>query len=399
MTQVMCVKQEWVHEAVMAGRLSEDPAEKFKAHIFSALDVIAVGPQIYRNIVYTQKDNIIQTIEANLPQQCIASPVMDRSTDSKEWGIVRFFTPQISHNAVEVIVKQCVREEQKKLQQQTREFGISTDHDSTRLVIGAGGSVKQVIMPYQFRTVVAVCSNEGDWVNVLKRYMNKYGEVENTQFKKCHNDFRLFVTYSTPVAAQRALSACQYPNVTLRPWHSQQFTLKIRWQRRQRGNFAFLSFDSAMHCRSAFPTVPCAIRHERYGQINVFQDKQNDECKLFLTGDILSIMNEDLIRTRIAEYIGDDIHFHLKMGYNKYDPCVASEYLEANAYPHFEEELGGGFLQLDDVYTNHLEYLKEEDEADTARRYHKALEEDLKKTISKYAEPGAFSLKFNEPTP
>ena len=406
LTQVMCVKQEWVDEAIMSGRLPEDPAEKFKPYIYEPVDVIAIGPQTYQATARKQKE-ILENIEVGFPQ-CTISPFMDFSTTPKQLGIVRVLAPEKCHNAVKQVMTQCVLEQQCKFKEEKKEFGISKERgDSTRLVIGAGGTVQRVVMPYQFRTLVAVCPNNGSWVKEIEQRMGNYGKVEKTRFKQCHKDFRLFITFSDPNAAQRAMSECQYPNVTLRPWQSQQFTVKIEWERRERGAFAHLSFDSPQHCHRAYSSLHFGLR--LHSAVKFALDRHSDS-KLFLTGKSLQFLSEDVLRNEIAERISADINFHLKMGRQRYDQSAEEQYLRMSrvdydsvASSDEDEEQQYRDSSDDPESADESQHSNGENEAAgmevTHRRYHEALKVELMAVIANYAKPGTYSMIFPDPKP
>ena len=377
LTQVMCVRQEWIDEAVQSGRLSEDPAEKFKDLMFKPLHAIAIGPQTYREII-RKRDEVLKVVQVNAPQ-CAATPVIDFSTTPKQWGIVRAFAQYHCHTAVELALVQSVREVQAQFKKETKEFGVTKEQDSTRLVIGAGGTVQRVIMPFQFRTVVAVCSNEGEWIDKLKRQMTKYGEVKKTQVKQTRNDFRLLVTYSTPTAAQRALTECKYPKVTLRPWHGQQFTLSIQWERRERGPFAHLSFDSPMHCIDAYTRLRCFLG------IKIRPDRDS-QSKLFLTGRELCSIDRDNLRDRIGCCIRGDFHFNLKMGYKRYSEQNQIENALDYSCDSSEDELDHD----NDREESNIHQIR-------PQTLHECLRRELEDVVAQYAQHGTYSLTFDIP--
>ena len=375
LTQVMCVKQEWVNEAVEMGRLSEDPAETFKDLILRPIHVIEVGPQTYTEMA-KQRNEILEMVKVNIPQYAI-SPVMDFFTTPKQWGIVRALSQHKSCDAVRLVVTQCVKEKQAEFKEEKKEFGITKEQDSTRVVVGAGGTVQQVILPFYFRTVVAVSSNKGEWLDRLKHQMQTYGKVEKMQEKQCNNDFRLIVTYCTSDAAQRAMSKCKYPSVSLRPWRSQQFTLKIQWERRQRGPFAFLSFDSQQHCDCAHGKL---TNLARVG-IRVSPDKHS-RSKLFLSGNTLCSIDEDNLRNKILHRVGECINFYLKMGYKKY--------VEQNAKWSNRDKSDSS--NDEDEHRS-----KTEGDSNNESSPQEYLNEELMDIITNHTKLGTYSLKFETP--
>ena len=308
LTQIMCVRQEWVDEAVKMGKLSEDPAKTFSELMFTPIHAIAVGPQIYKDISMRRKE-LFEMLVANTPPS-VASPVIDFSIAPKQWGIVHAVGQKQHYSAVKLLITQVVGEKQAEFEEQTKEFGITKEHDTTRVVIGAGGTVQQVIMPFQFRTVIAVGSKKEE--DVVKCQLRKYGNVKEMTVMRHPNELRIYITYSSNTAAQQALAEFHHPNVMLRPQNSQQFTLKLQWERRQRGQFAFLSFDSYLDCRDAFSSI-----HYTLSGIKVSPERSGLD-KLFLSGRELSVCNEEDLKEKIRHNCSRDIAFSLKMGYNKF---------------------------------------------------------------------------------
>ena len=195
-----------------------------------------------------------------------------------------------------------------------------------------------------------------------------------------------------PLLPHKAMSESKYPNVTLRPWHGQQFTLKIQWERRQRGTFAFISFDNPIHCENAHRRLGSYIRGR---VIKVASDKWS-ESKLFLSGRELCYIDEDNLRAHLAYCIGEDINFHLKMGYQKY---VEQQIVNETEYDNEE------YYNESDSTDDKLEYehVNEEDgDYENSHQaynimYHDYLEKCLMELTAKYARPGTYSLKFINP--
>ena len=387
LTQVMHVKQEWVDEAVRIGKLSEDPAKTFSDYMVTPFHVIAVGPQIYRHTMMRKKE-LLDLLTINIPASAMR-PVIDFSTYPKQWGIVRAFTQKQYQEAIKVVVTQVVREKQAEFEGYTREFGV-TREDSTRLVIGTGGNIQQVNMPFQFCTVVAVCSKESPSVDLLKSELLKYGEVKNTKVIANPKEFRLSVTYSTSNAAQRALTECNIDNVTLRPWKGQQFTLKLQWERRQRGSFAFLAFDSPLHCVEAYQCLLNNMLHCGR-RITVRYDKYK-QTQLFLSGDILSTCDEDDLRVAIQRYLTPNIKSYLKMGYKKWTR-------QEHFYQDYsgEEESDTDSNSEEDANNDHNSLLDEYEEHTSTDIYKKEMEMMITAVVEKYIKAGRFAVEFIVP--
>ena len=392
LTQVMSVKQEWIDEAVKTGRLPEDPAVTFADYIFLPFHASHTGPQTLKEIVLKR----MQLVEVSTGL-CAVSPVFDFSPEPKKWGVVRVIAQRRDHNNIQLVVGSAVQEIQEKLKEQTNEFGLTKERDRTRAVIGAGGTVQEMIMPYQFRSVIAVCSNEIS-EDEVKICLENYGKVKSTKvIRRNVDEFRLSVTYSTASEAKQAMKEFESPVVHLYPHKGQQFTLRLEWQRRERAPHAFLSFDSPQHCEAAFSNlgfvIQYRVRNRRYN-IKVSPDKYNKRDKLFLAGDILCYCDEQLLKETIGSYTS--INFSLKMGYRKYTgdyPCLRPEVQKATKtqpaeYCSEDEDSEYSSEEEDNVSTS---------SKDDLEQFKKSMEDHIKSIICKYSELGKFHVSLEIP--
>ena len=330
LTQVMHVEEVWVDEAVKSGRLLQDPAERFKAYMVTPLNIVAVGPCTYNKAMYDHKSEISEKMSSVSSSQPVKlAPTLDYSLSPKQWGVirvvVRMFSPQSDREKVRTVVIQCTSQVQDDLKKTTKEYGITKKDDNVRVLVGTGGLTKQVVMPYQFRTVLVQGPHSGKWVTEVKYILKSFGTVQNESFEQEHGHYRLFITYETPEQAQRAVVNCRYPDVVVLPSKAVQFTLKVQWQRRERNNFVNICLDSPHH-------VEIALRYlSSYNNIFVLDEPLDlDELiirpdrfnpkQIFITsrGGILRHIDEAHLRERIAAMLdGSNIQFRLMMGHRK----------------------------------------------------------------------------------
>ena len=252
LTQVMHVEEVWVQEAVKSGRLLQDPAERFRAYMVTPLNIVAVGPCTDSRAMYDHKSEISEKMSSISSSELVSVvPTLDRSLSHKQWGVVRVFSRVSDHEKVRTVVTQCTSQVQEDLKRRTKEYGITKKDDDVRVLVGTGGLTKQVVMPHQFRTVLAQGSHSGEWVTEVKRLLQSFGNVKNESFKQERGHYHLFITYETPEEAQRAVVNCRYPDVVVLPSKAILFTLKVQWQRRERSNFANIFLDSPDHVQIA----------------------------------------------------------------------------------------------------------------------------------------------------
>ena len=339
LTQVMHVEEVWVEEAVKSGRLLQDPAERFRAYMVTPLNIVAVGPCTYSKAMYDHKSEISEKNSSISSSELVSVvPTLDRSLSHKQWGVVHVFSPVSDHEIVRTVVTQCTSQVQEDLKRRTKEYGITKKDDDVRVLVGTGGLTKQVVMPHQFRTVLAQGSHSGEWVTEVKRLLQSFGNVKNESFKQERGHYHLFITYETPEEAQRAVVNCRYPDVVVLPSKAILFTLKVQWQRRERSNFANIFLDSPDHVQIALRCI-CLIKKnflldDPLVSLTFMEDKYY-ESQIFIISKsgILKHINETHLCDRIAAVLdGTGIQFRLKMGYMK---CETT----GEEYEGYKEEL------------------------------------------------------------
>ena len=358
LTQVMSVKQEWVDEAISMGRLAEDPAVTFADHMFFPFHVVYTGPNILKEIKLKQME-LVEMVEVENG----LLPFFDFSPEPRDWGVIRAIAQKRCHKSVEHVVKEEVRKLQTKFKKETKEFGVTKEHDWTRVIIGAGGTVQQLIMPYQFCGVIAVCCDENESPGEIKRLLEVYGEVRSAEVLNLHEEVRLLVTYSTVDQAKRAVREFTSKKVFLYPHNCQQFTLLLEWERRKRANRATLLFDSPQHRAHAFSILCSGITFQG-SRIKVYNNKFDDK-QLFMSGSILCTCEENILKETINQFaVGN---FQLKMGYMKCDDKFNS--------------------------TN------KEGDVNRAADGIRDMESNVRDIVGKYARQGSFKVTFITPKP
>ena len=374
LTQVMHVKQEWVDEAVRMGRLAEDPAEKFADLFVSPLHVLTTGPQIYYELVKKRKE-LAQVVDLNSLPNSI-SPVFDFSTTPKQWGVVRVLAQKHCHNTVKFAVTQLASELRTKLIEETKEYGLTSVYDLTRVVMGVGGVVQRVIMPNQFRSLTAVCCDKRQSLDDVEVLLQKYGEV--CAVKKHPENAQFSITYSSTESAQKALNEFSFPNVELYPYNCQQFTLQLQWERRERAAFAFLLFENHEDCQSVLQYGMISYQLNR---IKISKDKYGNPSKLFLTGNVLSLCDEDNLRDVICNKVGENIQFSLKMGYKKFE----TKQLLSECEEYLSDDTDDS-----DSHERDMNYDLRSEEL----RIQSIIKEKIE---NKYAKEGTYTVKFIHP--
>ena len=246
--QILPVKDEWVLDAIKTGSLPCNPAtlESIQNCMVSPITIQNLGQYILK---YLRNRKTRQDVEKALQELSTEiPPVFDFETDH---GILKVFVPAQHHEqAFQVLMSQVngIREE---LEKEQFECGVTKDDDSVRIVVGLGGSVQYVLMPYQYRTVIVKGPVEGNWVEQMTQDLKQYGYIQKQNKKTFSRESRLYVTFSNPDVAEKVVTSVQTPGIIIEPQlfrnHGgesiSQFTLKIEWCRRERQPCAFIKFS------------------------------------------------------------------------------------------------------------------------------------------------------------
>ena len=244
--QVVPVSEEWIQEAIDSGRLACHPADRLSKFMVSPASITNIGQCVFRGVVnkYT-----LPEIRKQLQQVCRETPYTLQHEYDK--GVITVFSHSSYHaQALQVIEGHlgCVRENLKKEQ---HEMGLTKQDDDVKLVMGVGGSVQHVLMPYHYRKVVVKGPPDGDWLGTVMTSLSQYGKIEKKYSKSGKQNCCLYVTFYNPDDAVNAVRSLKSPEGVFIEPHLQhisgeagaKFTLKIEWCRRQREKFAFIDFS------------------------------------------------------------------------------------------------------------------------------------------------------------
>lgn len=246
--QILPVKDEWVQDAIKTGSLPYNPATSQLIHkcMVTPITIANLGQYIlkYLRNRKTRQDfeTALQEISTEVP------PVFDFDTDQ---GILKVFMPTQHHEqAFQVLMSQVngIREE---LEKEQFECGVTKDDDNVRVVVGVGGSIQYVLMPYEYKTVIVKGPVEGNWEQPLTKDLKQYGWIQKQNKKTFKKESRFYVTFSSPDVAKEVVTSVPPPGFSIEPQLFRkrggegisQFTLKIEWCRRERKPFAFIKFS------------------------------------------------------------------------------------------------------------------------------------------------------------
>ena len=242
--QVVPVKEEWIQEAIDSGRLTRHPADRLSRFMVSPASIFNVGQCVLREF---RKE--LPEITRQLQEVCDETPLTVQHEYDK--GIITVFAHSSYHTQVLQLIEGHLSYVKENLKKTQYEMGLTKQSDNVRLVMGLGGSVQHVLMPYHYRTVMIKGPPDEDWLEMMLTSLSRHGEMEKKVSKLRKQDCLLFVTFCNPVNAVDAVTSLEVPEgITIEPYlqHGSggtgaNFTLRIDWCRRKRQNFAFIDFN------------------------------------------------------------------------------------------------------------------------------------------------------------
>ena len=246
--QLLPVKDEWVLDAIKTGSLPYNPAKSksIEKCMVSPITVNNLGQYILK---FLRNRKTRQDVEKALQELSTeVPPVFDFETDH---GILKVFVPTQHHNQAFQVLMSQVNGLREELEKEQFECGVTKDDDSVRTVVGLGGSVQYVLMPYQYRTVIVKGPVEGNWEEQMTQDLKQHGYIQQQTKRTFNKESRLYVTFSNPDVAEKVVTSFQTSGIIIEPQlfrkHGgesiSQFTLKIEWCRRERKPFAFIKFS------------------------------------------------------------------------------------------------------------------------------------------------------------
>ena len=244
--QVIPVKEEWIQKAIASGKLACDPADKFRNSMVTPATITNVGQCVFRTVINRKR---LPEIRNELQRVCEGTPhTLQHDYDR---GVITVFSQSAYHAQALQLIEGHLSNSRENLKKTQYEVGLTKPGDDVKLVIGLGGSVQHVLMPYHYRTVVLKGPPDGEWLEEIMAFLSQQGEIEKEYSKSRKQDCRLFVTFRSPQDAVQAVRSLEAPQgITIEPQLPRssgeagaKFTLKMEWCRRERRNFGFIDFS------------------------------------------------------------------------------------------------------------------------------------------------------------
>ena len=241
--QVLPVKEEWIQEALRLHKLEHHPLESdiFNHYKVSPLLLSNIGPHI--QFALRKRLSSLQ-----IEKEVEVKPVFEYFRDK---GHVSIVLQECHHASVSEILHNQIDEIKEELCAEVHECGVTKDIDNIRIVIGVGGTIKHVLMPNQYRTVM-IKTNDSEYYEFAEEMEEKLstcGKIEKCDHKIFKREQKLFVTFYHPEDAMKSARIILPENISIEPrmyrtQNSQQFSLQLEWNRRKREKFAFVEFSN-----------------------------------------------------------------------------------------------------------------------------------------------------------
>ena len=323
--QALPVKEEWLYEAIEAGKIAYHPQEGslYKEHCVLPVAVSNLG-----KFCLKQLQKSWQKSKGN-PRDIVKEVEPETEFDFKQ-GVVKVFVPSCHRGAISKVLTTDVSKLKAELREEVCEKGITKDDDNVRVVLKYGAAVKHVLMPDQYRTLVFNGPSVSRYKDEIVHTLRSFGAIETVNSNSHH---QLFVSFSDPASASKAQSSfitrLKLPeDIKLQPCIPYKrsyddlsaFTLHVEWCRRARQQYAFVNFKNEEDFliaaqRLSAPSYCYASPVLRFMKIRPSKD---GSPQLFVT-NVKVYLTEDQIKEAMHVYLPEVSRdkFEVKVGYEK----------------------------------------------------------------------------------
>ena len=291
--QVTPVKEEWVEEAVAAKRISIHPNAAFKQYFVSPVRISGIGQEVFK-IAFFGKGKL-QKVKDDLGRTCSGTPHLLIMQPDK--AAVCVYSQAQHHEAAKTMISNVVNGVRAQMKGKVFEWGVTCKEDDVRVVLGAGGSIQHILMPYDYRTLIVKGHRSEAWMNEFVGLFSDYGDIASINTRPELSS----VTYYSPDDAAEAYVAIQpfvEEGVTVKPSMKKpsgelgsQFKVKVEWCRRKKQNFAFITFASVEDCLIAQRNVWSLVVA---GSLLKFRPSKDGQPQLFVTNVGQQVTEESL---------------------------------------------------------------------------------------------------------
>ena len=248
--QVLPIQEEWVQQALQDGRLQADPAIKYRKYFLQSVTFSNLNETVYKKAILYK----LSTIRSCLADVCEGTPCPDDLSQLQR-GIFIVFVQKCFVDSVHILIDGMLQGVRDEMKCQTYETGVTKPDDDVRVVLGAGGAIKCVLMPQDYRVVEVKGPTAGSdtWKESALTTLRTFGSIEKHHTKVfkdglCH----MFVHFEDPASASQAVRLFIHPEeeLSIKPvllgrdqGVCSKYTLLVEWDRRKRKPYGFVSFS------------------------------------------------------------------------------------------------------------------------------------------------------------
>ena len=320
--QALPVRPEWIYEAIESGKLPCHPSDTALYNQHCVVPVVAsnLGKYSLRRLQKIWKNN--KTVLD------IKKPVEPQVDYDYKHGAMKVFVPICHQELVSQVLSVDVSEIRNELKGEISEKGVTKDDDSVRVILANGVSVKHILMPDQYRTVMVKGASAGTlYKEEILQTLRYFGVIER-ESRNFKNDHQLFITFASPDSACEAVRSFQdqlkLPDIVVQPYTPYQrqqesisaFTLHVEWCRRARKPHAFVNFDNEEDFTIAVQRLCISGRATRVSMR--FRPSKDGKAQLFVT-NVNLFVTEDQMKESICACLPEvsDDKFNVQIGYEK----------------------------------------------------------------------------------
>jgi ATP-dependent RNA helicase DHX8/PRP22 len=247
---VTAVEESDIVKAIEQGTLKCDLAA-LECRMLSTHVVSYVGNVTARNLI-GPKGASIRALEIGV-QQAISQtdgetpPLCAVEVVSSEAKLVLSCTEHVVAAAMNVVVER-LETTRSELRDVVLERPLMAQTQSVRVILQAGGSVKQVLMPQDYRVLIIERLPEDMSEEELMTIFESISKCKLCRFNAHRARNYGSVTYAEPSEAKRAAALCVEKGLPVKPqsnfYKRQMFSVNISWLRRPAKGIAYVSFAS-----------------------------------------------------------------------------------------------------------------------------------------------------------
>ena len=305
--QVWSVEEEWVEEAISKSKLKQDQLQLLERYMVTPMTIRNIGPTLFKNMINKKIKQLSQEVSS------ICQGSANAIESSIEKGKLTVFLPRCYHKELDIMIEGKLNILRQEMKEQCYETGVTKPEDDVKVVLGSGGCIQQVLMPYHFRTVIVRGPLDETWVEDAVTTLTRFGELNQIEKKVFAYERRMYATYKNPTDAANAakIDKSELPeNVSIEPKLLQAkgnsgFQLKIEWCRRARRNFAFVNFEYETDRDLAQAMLGNIPRYLRVRSQLKFQEARNAKpgCHQLYVANVGHWITKDQLKTFIEERV------------------------------------------------------------------------------------------------